>query len=134
MLDAHRRCDQLMSSADAIRHDDTRDPGWDDHDDEGAIMRARRVGPSALTVFAGASIISTGLVSAFLAGTHPAQSAYTTAVTNTCGPHPATAAVNSAVVTTALAHLQLDSVFAVGLATATPTASAIASATASSTS
>ena len=95
-------------------------------------MRARRVGPSALTVFAGASIISTGLVSAFLAGTHPAQSAYTTAATNTCGPHPATAAINSATVNAALAHLQLDSVSAVGLATATPTVSAPVPATASS--
>jgi hypothetical protein len=96
-------------------------------------MRARRVGPSALSVFAGASMISTGLVSAFLAGTHPVQSAYTTAATNTCGAHPATAAVNAAAVNAALAHLQLDSVSAVGLATATPSASATASASASST-
>ena len=95
-------------------------------------MRAQRVGLSALSVFAGASIVSTGLVSALLAGTHPAQSAYTTAATNTCGPHPATAAINSAAVNAALAHLQLDSVSAVGLAAATPTASATVSATVSS--
>src|ERR1039457_4818220 len=95
-------------------------------------MRAQRVGLSALSVFAGASIVSTGLVSALLAGTHPAQSAYTTAAANTCGPHPATAAINSAAVNAALAHLQLDSVSAVGLAAATPTASATVSATVSS--
>ena len=91
-------------------------------------MRARRVGPSALSVFAGASMISTGLVSAFLAGTHPVQSAYTTAATNTCGAHPATAAINAAAVNAALAHLQLDSVSAVGLATATPSAERVESA------
>src|ERR1022692_3809732 len=95
-------------------------------------MRAQRVGLSALSVFAGASIVSTGLVSALLAGTHPAQSAYTTAAANTCGPHPATAAINSAAVNAALAHLQLDSVSAVGLAAATPTASATVSAPVSS--
>src|ERR1039457_5515216 len=95
-------------------------------------MRAQRVGLSALSVFAGASIVSTGLVSALLAGTHPAQSAYTAAAANTCGPHPATAAINSAAVNAALAHLQLDSVSAVGLAAATPTASATVSATVSS--
>ena len=90
-------------------------------------MKVRRVGASALTVFAGTSIISSGLVSAFLAGTHPAQFAYTTAAANTCGAHPATT-ISSVAINAAL--VQLDSVSAVRLAAATPTATATASATA----
>ncbi len=92
-------------------------------------MKVRRVGASALTVFAGTSIISSGLVSAFLAGTHPAQFAYTTAAADTCGPHPATT-ISSVAINAAL--VQLDSVSAVQLAAATPTATATASSTAGS--
>lgn len=78
-------------------------------------MRVRRVGSSALTVFAGTAIMSSGLVSVFLAGTHAARPAYTTvAATNTCGAHPATAAINSVAVSNAL--MQLDSVSSVELA------------------
>jgi hypothetical protein len=95
-------------------------------------MRVRRVGSSALTVFAGTAIMSSGLVSAFLAGTHVARPAYTTvAATNTCGQHPATAAINSVAVSDAL--IQLDSVSSVELAAAaSPSASATASSPAAS--
>ena len=94
-------------------------------------MTVWRAGISALTVFAGTSLITSGLVSALLAGTPVTQSAYTTAATNTCGQHPATTALSSVAVSSAL--VRLDSASSAQLiAAATPTPS-ITAATATAT-
>lgn len=72
-------------------------------------MRARRVGSSTLSLFAGVSLVSSGLISAFLAGTHGTQYAHTAAATNICGQHPLTAVLRPGVATARQAQLQLDS-------------------------
>jgi hypothetical protein len=87
-------------------------------------MRLRRAGSSALSVFAGASVISAGVASALLAGTHVTQSAHTAAVTNACGQHPLTAAISSG----AAQQIQFDSVSAARLATSAATSSATSTA------
>ena len=70
-------------------------------------MRARRVGTSTLSLFAGVSLISAGAISAFLAGAHGTQYAHTTAATNICGQH--TAVIRPGVTAARQAQLQLDS-------------------------
>jgi hypothetical protein len=72
-------------------------------------MKTRRVGPSTLSLFAGVSLVSSGLISMFIAGTHPTQYAQTTAATNICGQHPLTALVRPGAATARQAQLQLDS-------------------------
>ena len=72
-------------------------------------MRARRVGSSTLSLFAGVSLISSGLISAFLAGAHGTHYAHTAAATNICGQHPLTAVIRPGVATARQAQLQLDS-------------------------
>jgi hypothetical protein len=70
-------------------------------------MRARRVGTSTLSLFAGVSLISSGAISAFLAGAHGTQYAHTVVATNICGQH--TAVIRPGVTTARQAQLQLDS-------------------------
>jgi hypothetical protein len=72
-------------------------------------MRARRVGSSTLSLFAGVSLISSGLISAFLAGAHGTQYAHTAAATNICGQHPLAAVIRPGMATVRQARLQLDS-------------------------
>src|ERR1700680_2942841 len=71
-------------------------------------MTERGGGSSTLSLFAGVSLISSGLISAFLAGAHGTQYAHTVAATNICGQDPL-ALIRPGVAMVRQAQLQLDS-------------------------